>query len=193
MYLDRGRIGISAKIKFKDPTYGEHAVTVALPLRNTPTQNNTLLAALEDRLSRLPAKHLHVIERVQITAEKVTDSRGFPCYAGTAHDKGMAVSADAVLKGDGIVEHEFGHVLGNSLRGEHFWYPDDWAQIHSLDSERSVSPYARTSLSDDRSPLSEDFAETVTLYLQTDAGRLMPEARAAVPNKFKYLDGLMLP
>jgi hypothetical protein len=79
----------------------------------------------------------------------------------------------------GMVRHEFGHLLAQKLFHSSV-PPEEYIQLTKRD-EYSPSPYALNSPN-------EDFAEAVRLYLQTDAGRLNPEWRDWLKNRFEYLD-----
>ena len=97
--------------------------------------------------------------------------------------------------------HELGHVLQNtqcsrptiskiirsigdvSNSEEKMRVPKDWPDAVKKDGT-SVSEYGDTNLS-------EDFAEAVRVYIQTDGGTKDPQALKDFANRFEILDGLM--
>ena len=90
--------------------------------------------------------------------------------------------------------HEMGHQVASKLWQKGHNAEVEWARAAALD-RRVVSGYAMRQypeFSSSNFDLAEDFAETVTAYVLSDAGRLNPKLREAFANRFAVLDRIFL-
>lgn len=121
---------------------------------------------------QLPARLRHLLQNLHVVDgpnptdgewAKIYNMPGFSSAASGGNGAATFWNGISNLNAE-VFFHEFGHVLGQAFSKTEDFAPADWAAAIKSDPE-PVSNYAKASLN-------EDFAETVTVYLLLQQGRL---------------------
>jgi hypothetical protein len=83
----------------------------------------------------------------------------------------------------GYLLHETGHIRADAIDAPNHT-PPGWEGAMKADGNNTVTDYGN-------SHPKEDFAETWQLYMETDGGRLNPEARRKYPARFAVIDEII--
>jgi len=159
-------------------------IEVKIPADNAPKrlrQIEKLLAAIPLHLEDLH-QELRVNEGPKQGSPSANASTTAPNHANKLavidlYKPGMEVKFSKLREG---YWHELGHQLGARIFGSTM--PEQqWIRAIIEDRGAFVRSYSAAAPS-------EDFADSVRTYLETDGGRLDPKVRKEFPNRFKLLD-----
>jgi hypothetical protein len=184
-----------------------HPLQISLDERMNEADRVRALASVADFQSRIPAHHRDALDNVNITNDAYPYGDG--TLEGFARRSSMTIYEGNRYLDNGVLDHEFGHVLGhklvlreiteNSVPGTDGLpvlgamlfssnTPTGWRGAVDQDG-RAPSQYAR----DNGAP--EDFAESYVAY--REAQEEGPEALAALrqqyPARVRYLEEVMTP
>jgi hypothetical protein len=171
-------------------TVSSHQIEIIVPQHSGDVQ---AAEALLRAVLELPVKHLEVLKTLRMNLK---GSQYDAFWRGTQKDFQEAGGSGGLgvidifpsaipdfLAGNAgalaVLRHEFAHSLAQQIFGgldPGFIYKTLAAHDRSFPSE-----YAKTNWS-------EDFAEGIALYLQTNAGTSDPEIRDWLRNRFRYFD-----
>ena len=193
-------------------------MVLEIPSLEIPSQVKYFIGGLPPSLARLTMRFpinesvVHAWTRVTNTkshmALRIAGLNNIPPYSKTLDRSRLSQEHLLLLdkvEQDGyrrdltsVLAHELGHVLQNtkysrppphitlkktSEQLDRMRNPKDWPEAVKKDGT-SVSEYGDTSLT-------EDFAEAMRVYIQTDGGTKNPQALKDFANRFEILDNLM--
>lgn len=160
---------IGREVRFKAADGKAHTIEILVPEGDKES-----LDTITREVLSLPSDALPAIQRVELSPRISEGWRGL--YA----DSGVALLARN--RGESTLRHEFGHSLAELIWGK----PDpfkEWKRVFRADGERYVTHYAWVGRARHLSGFTEDFAESVMLYLN-DADRFATQ----FPHRAALLD-----
>jgi len=183
----------------RDVKIGDQSIKVTLP-KNPPAGSNLpTIDEVAKGLAALPPASRALVKEVMVEPnQNPSDSYWATKYGDPNFRSYMTAGSDGVVniyptthkQTQTVLEqsmiHETGHVLSRSKWGQDGdarW--DDWKKAITSDGV-VASRYAKNSQG-------EDFAESLTLYMNVKGTDREAELRALMPERFKLLDKLLAP
>lgn len=168
-----------------------HPIELYVPALSDGKPDDAALRRVTDALAALPYARLSAIQGIRVNAyDNHWDPQWRQAYLNFTRSAATGGSEDArrvidffppgmATKGPGELRHELGHLVA-----EQEWSttapPPRWEEAMRIDGA-FASDYALNSRA-------EDFAETVRVYLETDAGVRDPALRRRFLSRFRILD-----
>lgn len=160
---------IGTRISFRTAEGNPHTIELF-----APEGEAAALEAMTQEVLGLPADALSAVHKFEFSPNGYENLRGL--YPG----KGRVLLLQG--RNEGTLSHEFGHAVAQFVWGKANPYKE-WNKAFRADGRRFVTPYARKGHDVKGTGFSEDFAESVKLYL------LDPDEFAKeFPNRAALLD-----
>lgn len=175
------------------------SIHLDIPVKPNLKTDKATLRRLKKVLSQMPAAALKEVDLIVVNpGRSVSDKRFEKTFGQKDFRAAMTVSiqegarvvdiypggfqTQAVKQVASDLRHELGHILAIEKYGDQT--PDEnWSRAINQD-DNSVSEYGDTFNS-------EDFAEAMRVYFETDGGTRKPQMLKEYANRFKILDEIM--